>query len=64
MNYKTNVKQLNLLERRKSETNIIYAHEKRCIFCGETEDTREFKGKFVCANCIEYVCEELNLSNN
>lgn len=64
MNYRTKAKQLDFGERKKSEASKMCAYEKRCIFCGEIEETSEFKGKYVCTNCIDHVWAELRLSNN
>ena len=64
MNYEAKVNQLDFVERRKSEANKIHIQEGQCIFCGEMEETREFKGKYVCSNRIDHVWAELNLSNN
>ena len=30
---------------------VVKKHEPRCVFCGETEEIREFKGKKMCRNC-------------
>ena len=30
---------------------VIKAHTATCVFCGETEDLADFKGKKVCPNC-------------
>jgi transcriptional pleiotropic regulator of transition state genes len=40
------------------EEIILKKYEPACIFCGEAEDTREFKGKLVCTNCLEKMEEE------
>ena len=31
---------------------ILKKYEPACIFCGEVQDTKEFKGKIVCKSCI------------
>ena len=31
---------------------ILKKYSPSCIFCGEAENVREFKGKLVCAKCI------------
>lgn len=30
---------------------IVEKHEPRCVFCGETEEISDFKGKNVCREC-------------
>lgn len=40
----------------------IYAEG--CIFCGETENIKEYRGKYVCIDCIDKVISISNMSNN
>ena len=32
---------------------ILRKHEPACVFCGDTEDVVNFKGKNVCKHCLE-----------
>ncbi|MFW5976733.1 MAG: AbrB/MazE/SpoVT family DNA-binding domain-containing protein [Bacillota bacterium] len=32
---------------------ILKKYEPGCIFCGDVENTVDFKGKVVCKNCLE-----------
>ena len=36
---------------------VVKKHEPRCVFCGETEEIREFKGKKMCRNCSAELVE-------
>ena len=31
---------------------VLKKYSPSCIFCGEADDVREFKGKLVCSKCI------------
>lgn len=31
---------------------ILKKHEKNCVFCGETDNLREFNGKEICESCF------------
>ena len=31
---------------------VLKKYSPACIFCGEAEDVREFKGKLICPKCI------------
>ncbi len=35
------------------EEIILKKYEPACVFCGEAENTQEFKGKLICSNCLE-----------
>ena len=32
---------------------ILKKFQKSCIFCGETEDLTDYKGKTICSKCLE-----------
>ena len=32
---------------------ILKKYEPGCIFCGDVEDTVDYKGKIICKNCLE-----------
>ena len=34
---------------------ILKKYEPACVFCGESEDTAEYRDKTVCAKCIKAV---------
>ena len=41
------------------ESNIIIKKiESSCIFCGNTKDLTNFKGKLICANCVSSFKEQ------
>ncbi len=35
----------------EGEDIILQKYKPRCVFCGESEDLMEFKGKLVCREC-------------
>ena len=37
---------------------ILKKHEDACIFCGNTKNLDEFKGKLVCDKCLESLVEK------
>ena len=39
---------------------ILQKYEPGCIFCGNVEDTVEYKGKVVCSACLEDTKELLD----
>lgn len=34
---------------------VLQKYQAGCVFCGEINDTVEFKGKSVCRNCIKSI---------
>ena len=40
------------------EEVILKKYEPACIFCGEAEDTKEYRGKLICSGCLEDMGEE------
>jgi len=66
MKLRNELKRLNSLERKilqmKEIRLDIYAEG--CIFCGETENIKEYRGKYVCIDCIDKVISISNMSNN
>ncbi len=32
---------------------ILQKYEPACTFCDNTEDTKDFKGKIICSDCLE-----------
>ena len=42
---------------------ILKKYEPACIFCGEAENTTEFKGKIVCQDCLEEMTNEKDKSS-
>lgn len=46
-------------------SNIVLKKcEQGCVFCGNTENLVEHKGKLVCNNCIEQIAKSKPASNN
>lgn len=37
----------------ENDSIILKKYEPSCIFCGSSENVREFKGKNICSNCYE-----------
>lgn len=37
---------------------ILKKHENSCVFCGNTKNLYEFKGKLLCAKCADQISEE------
>ena len=37
---------------------ILKKHEETCIFCGNTKNLSEYKGKLICDNCIEQIAKD------
>lgn len=37
----------------ENDAIILKKYEPSCIFCGSSEEIREFKGKNICSNCYE-----------
>ncbi len=31
---------------------VLKKYQPACVFCGETKEIRQFRGKSVCANCL------------
>lgn len=38
---------------REGDTVILKKYAPACIFCGETKDVQEYKGKNICRNCLD-----------
>ena len=36
---------------------ILKKYEPACIFCGEAKDVSDFKGKNICAQCVQEIAE-------
>ena len=39
---------------------VLKKHEQSCIFCGNTNELSEYKGKLVCNKCSEQLFKSLN----
>ena len=39
------------------EQIILKKYSPACIFCGQVKDNRTFKGKIICSDCLEELCE-------
>lgn len=39
---------------------ILKKYETSCVFCGEAEDVRQFKGKNICPACIKEIISTMN----
>ena len=37
---------------------ILERYHRGCIFCGEIENTKEFKDKIICESCADEFCED------
>ena len=37
---------------------VLKKYEQSCIFCGNTENLKEFKGKLVCDNCSKEIFKD------
>ena len=49
-----NIEKKDLLEIFVDGSNIILKkHQKSCVFCENTDELTDFKGKTVCKNCIK-----------
>lgn len=44
-----------------SETDniILRKYSPACVFCGNTQNNREYKGKRVCLDCIGTICGQM-----
>ena len=40
-----------------TDSIIISKHQPSCIICGEKKDTKVFKEKLICKNCIKLIAE-------
>lgn len=40
------------------ERIILKKYEPACVFCGNAENVRNFKGKNVCENCLQAMTQE------
>ena len=38
---------------------VLKKHEQSCIFCGNTKNLSEYKGKLVCNKCSEQIAQNL-----
>ena len=36
---------------------VLQKYEPNCLFCGGTKNLKEFRGKQVCARCVEKISE-------
>ena len=36
---------------------ILKKYEPACIFCGEAKDVSDFKGKNICAHCVQEIAD-------
>lgn len=45
-------------------TIVLKKHEETCIFCGNSENLSEFKGKLVCDNCAKDFCKNTSNTKN
>lgn len=43
----------------KEGTVLLKPHVPRCVFCGNTEDITQLKGKGICAGCVVLAKEAL-----
>lgn len=39
---------------------ILKKYKNKCIFCKETENLKEFKGKNICTKCKKKICSPKN----
>lgn len=39
----------------EGEQIILKKYEPSCVFCGETKDTFNYKGKQICKNCLNEI---------
>ena len=39
----------------ENDSIILKKYEPSCIFCGNSEDVKEFKGKIICSTCYEEI---------
>lgn len=47
------IKEGNTLDISVDENSIIFTkREEACVFCGSSQDLKEFKGRMVCLTCI------------
>lgn len=42
----------------ENDTIILRKYEPQCVLCGQMKDTKNFKGKLICASCIEVIVAE------
>ncbi|WP_029422055.1 AbrB/MazE/SpoVT family DNA-binding domain-containing protein [Alicyclobacillus macrosporangiidus] len=45
----------------EGEHIILRKYEPGCVFCGEAEDVREFRGKWVCEKCREDIAANVHV---
>ena len=39
----------------EEDTIILKKYVEKCILCGESKSTIQFKGKLICRECIDYI---------
>ncbi len=44
-----------------SSSIILKKYEPNCIFCGNTKNLIEYKGKLICSKCAEKLAEKNNI---
>ena len=47
----------------EGDTIILRKYQPTCVFCGKTENIKEFKKKLLCVDCIRELTEQFNTEN-
>jgi len=44
----------------EGNTIILRKYEPHCVICGSMDHTKNYRGKWICSSCIEFVKNDFN----